>query len=322
MQSLPDDILHLIFLHALPSIITTSYPLDPLTTPPLNFSAVCRSWREVVSSYPNLWSAIRVDAQEPIALHPSVPCFVAKWFNNSKNAELNTYLALFRRSDDSILDELCSLILPQYQRCKKIEIRIHVNGRSLVQDPIRFRCSPSAMFVVAISSFSFQYAAALCLDLTDLTVGSASQPSLRDLYVSPGVDFLFPQPSNTLYLPNLRKLSFHTDPNGKLDDIFNVLSVCRNISTLYIVIEGKSRPTSFPSRNETQIIHLPQLAIFILITYAGTAANLLCRLACPSLRSFISTVEDVCDPSGSMQRYCLPFALELTSPSHRAQTDL
>ncbi len=200
-RMLSDDILHLVFLHALPSIIAISYPLDPLTTPPLNFSAVCRSWRSVVSSSPSLWSTFRMGPQEPthsnsysIDLHPSVPHFVAMWFRNSKDAPLNIHLSLFRFIDDPVCEELLALFPPQYHRCKEIDFYMFINDRSFEQDPIRIRCPPSAVSVRAVCSsprLHHAQAGAVCLDLTDFTTaGSPSQPSLQELSVSSGVKWL------------------------------------------------------------------------------------------------------------------------------------
>ncbi|KAL0575393.1 hypothetical protein V5O48_006586 [Marasmius crinis-equi] len=56
-ESLPPEVLAQIFLHCLP---TNSYPACDVKECPLLLTTVCRSWREVASSTPRLWSSIKI----------------------------------------------------------------------------------------------------------------------------------------------------------------------------------------------------------------------------------------------------------------------
>ncbi|KLO17464.1 hypothetical protein SCHPADRAFT_162766 [Schizopora paradoxa] len=65
-QNLPEDILYAIFLSELPSFFRfflsesgESFNKTD-TVAPLNFSWVCRSWRNVILSRPKLWSEIHI----------------------------------------------------------------------------------------------------------------------------------------------------------------------------------------------------------------------------------------------------------------------
>jgi len=55
------------------------------------------------------------------------------------------------------------------------------------------------------------------------------------------VKWLLPERREGLHLPNLRELSFSTDPNGCLDDTLAILSAYPNILTLAVSTAHKSR---------------------------------------------------------------------------------
>ncbi len=276
-RSLSDDILYLVFIHALPSFITPSAPLDPLTTPPLNFSAVCRSWRTVVLSHPNLWSTINVYSRSleesklaTLTAPPSVPYYVAKWLRNSKaRCWMSTSLS-FEPATTPCTTSSSPWFCPSTAVSGTSQSLS--SPRSVKGDPITLRCSPSA-----ISIFYIQHRTQgtwdspiqnMVLDVSLCTVtGAASQ--LQELNVSSGVKRVLPPSPEALHLPHLRELSFCTDLSESLDDTFGILSACPNISKLWVEMQG----TFSPSNNNTESILLMQLSQLTFTSPDEGAAN-------------------------------------------------
>ncbi len=299
-QTLSDDVLHLIFLHALPSefiLRDIENPKTIWTISPLNVSLVSRSWRAVVSSHPSLWSSIciRDGRYEYLPLSDSICHFLAKWFTFSCSAPLKIFLDLFRSESDQFPSHLIRFVHAERHRWKDIHVEIYSREPS---DPPRARFSISIVprhlpLLTSLtlkftfggeSDFANPLSPPAFIDLSScITIGPGSQ--LRKLCVGPGVGWLLPFPRDALCLQNLQDLKISTDIGADLEDTFHLLSGCPNMSTLNITtLSIAPSPSTLSSLNP---IILPSITHFTLTsTNRITTQRVLGRLSCPSLRTF------------------------------------
>lgn len=281
-QDLLDDILYLIFLRALPfRVVSSGDPIDHRIIPPLNFSAVCRSWRSVVHLQPSLWSSIHIDhsPSEPnIAPHPSVLRFVETWLKKSNPAPLDLSLIDIPAAEDAACGKLFSLILREGHRWRAIDFNI--TGMT-TQPPLTFKFSPSIIsFNLRLRSPSARIPTAI-VDLSAFSTSVACQ--LRELDLFFFTKWVFSR-LDTLRLPNLRSLAVVV-ANGELDNMFRVLSSCPNISRLFIGFPETSQFNSTSRQSET--IALPHLTNFNLNSSdPDSSYSLLAHLSCPLLQCF------------------------------------
>ncbi len=126
-----------------------------------------------------------------IALHPSVSHFIAKWFRNSKSAPLSINLDLHQTGGDPAYNELFSLILSQYRRCREIDFHVYVIGNSNLVSRVQCSSSATHVRVTTTSLTGNSLSVAMRLDLSDCTAaGATSQPLLLELHVGFGVQWL------------------------------------------------------------------------------------------------------------------------------------
>lgn len=125
-QRLSEDILHAVFLSALPSVVDaneSTAPIDLLSIPPLSFSRVCRSWNTLISSSPPLWSSIHINQDPTKPLHPSVIRFVELWFKKSAKAPLDLHFNICQVGDrDRTYSALLNFALLSFERWEKVDI--------------------------------------------------------------------------------------------------------------------------------------------------------------------------------------------------------
>ncbi len=301
-QTLSDDLLYLIFLHALPSEFKFPSNRDDIwTILPLNVSLVCHSWRAAVVSRPSLWSSIYIeDDPNKECLNTNICRFLEKWLLNSLSLPLTLHIHFRRYGRDTVHDQLLATIIPVWHRCNAINIAIHTRSLRFAQpvgNLITLKCPPSLSFLALhLKGRPFTLlnppSSPAIIDLSSCaSVGAASQ--LRVLDVSQGVKWIFPPCKDTLYLPNLRELSLPIKLDENINDVFCMLSACPTLSTLRLSMLAQTpdppEPTPDQNKNKTPapILVLPFLTRLALSPCDQASVNLLLtRLACPSLRTF------------------------------------
>lgn len=249
---LTEDLLHLIFQHALPTVVKEKIPTpsDVRSLPPLNFSQVCRLWRSVVLSYPSLWSYLDIN-YNGLGTHPSVCILLEKWLHRGADAPLNCFLYLFQVYNGSQPIPPLALILKEWHRWNQIHIRVHPNAWSAISsaiDPVTFRCSTSLKSLTLSNDilFASSIEPRAFLDLAFCNTGVASQ--LQVLEVCSNVKWVVP---DRLHLPNLRELKLSTELGCDFDVI---LASCCNIAKLTLFVQNAPQP----SRSRTKAIILPK----------------------------------------------------------------
>jgi len=292
-QTLSDDLLYLIFLHAVPSEFNFPIARDDIwTISPLNFSLVCRSWRATAFSRPSLWSSIRVVVSK--YRQPSSTCrFLEKWLLLSASAPLNIYLDLYITTNDLFFDKLFAFFLAECHRWNEIVICVDSAASPRVGSSISVQCSPFLRSLKlafddrrhATDHSSFP----ALLDLTSCTASITSQ--LRVLNVSSWVKWRFPQAGDALHLPNLLDMSFSATISLDIDNMFCVLSASPNLSSLHVIADTITPPSQI---RRTLAIILPHLTRLTITTGNGnTVQCILSGLSCPILRTFtVDTYSD------------------------------
>lgn len=292
-----DDCLYNIFLYAVqvPFPIETfaGTPLDHRLVPPFNFSAICRTWRSVVASHPDLWSSIDIH-QRTSPFHLSVLRFVKTWVKNSASAWLKISLSLSQREEDPhdpVSDELLSFISLQNERWHSFSLYTDFDIKR-ERGPLTVRCSRS-LISVSLRSPGLP----VVLDLSSaVKFNGTGAAQLKVLNIeSWGMEWAFPKCRDALHLPNLRRLSFNADFSPDLGDSFALLSACPNITWLDIDSRERTSPTL--EAETSHAILLPQLLEFsILSSYEIVSNHFLDSLICPSLKNCDLTSPSIGNP--------------------------
>ncbi len=234
-QSICEDLLYHIFLHALPFFVSGDGSLiNPDTIEPMNFSMVCRSWRAVVQSHPGLWGYIAIFGGTDKSVQAPLHRLLLKWLEYSQTAPLNIFLALYRvnREEDIVSRDIIDTTLSQYFCLEDVEIFIE---EPFTEHPFSLQFAPS--FVSLRLSFDryfrnqspSQFAASL--DFTSCPVSA----KLQELHIRENVRWLLPEhPSPALHFPSLSHLGIYTGINSNIDDFHTVLLACPNLDCLTV----------------------------------------------------------------------------------------
>ncbi|KAH6919180.1 hypothetical protein BKA70DRAFT_1555089 [Coprinopsis sp. MPI-PUGE-AT-0042] len=91
IQSVPDDILHEIFIHSLPDEVTFA-----TSEAPLLLCQICSRWRSLSISYAPLWTSLKlvISERDPAAVPGEEGFFT--WFGRCKDSKIDFFL-IFRR---------------------------------------------------------------------------------------------------------------------------------------------------------------------------------------------------------------------------------
>lgn len=324
---LNDDCLYHIFFHALPfPVPAVGTPLDHRVIPPLNFSAVCHSWRAVVLSYPALWNNIHikhVSGSEQALLHPSFLRFVETWISNSADAPLNVDLSVRGAKDDPVRDSIVGRVLSQSPRWREIAIKLYTNGEALdglVGLPITVRCSPCLISLRLCIGVSRQRAPHIVLDLSACTDANKERSQLSEISITEDLIWRLPNEHHALHLPNLRVLKFCADMRTELRATHRILSASPNLSSLRIFDGSRSVPPSSPLATEIQDeiheITLSDLFDLQVSSFRGDdtanmmSLKLLDRLTSPSLAVFTFHSSQLISPQ-HLRRFASFFSRKL-----------
>ncbi len=299
-QTICKDLLYLIFLHALPcKVHADASRLDITAIEPMNFSMVCRSWRAVVLSFPNLWGHIWITnigftfAPAPASLDH----FLSKWLQYSQTSRLSImYQLRYLYDEEEVLANVIDTTVAQYFRLENVTMDLEN------PEPFTLQMSPTlvsfTLVVVRYPELPLGFSASL--DFTSCAV----MAKLRKLYVSDGVRWILPKrPGQSLRFPILRELDISTSLNGNIDDMHAVLVACPNIEVLTVYARRCLQHDSSTSSTSTHTssiggaIFLPHLTRLD-ITSANRSATMMILgwLMCPSLDTLIvDALEDQSD---------------------------
>ncbi len=234
-QTICEDLLYAIFLHAPPFLVHGDDSLiDVNTVEPMNFSMVCRSWRAVILSRPNLWAHIKImgSFNQPVILYR----FLSKWLQYSQSSPLKIRLHLYMSGQDdegfALVTDIINTIAAEHVRLEDVDVYIDY---PCTEHPFTLQLSPSlASFRVSFHrEGNFR---------NPFKIRSVFRPyflcyqhKLWKLSISNGMRWILPEhPRDALHLPNLSVLDICTDVTGNIEDFHRVLSACPNITTLYV----------------------------------------------------------------------------------------
>ncbi|KLO17447.1 hypothetical protein SCHPADRAFT_936983 [Schizopora paradoxa] len=258
LHAFNEDLLYLVFLRALPSIFNlSSSPDEIFTIVPLNFSLVCRSWRQT--------------------LPPRI--VELKWLAVSSPTPLRISLEFRRRGLHALPIEILDIISPESSRCVDFYAFTHMD---CVLPPARFTYNCSSTLASLILQLWNRDPIDVKIDFTSCIRGIASNLEVLNLHAS--VTMRFPSQEEALSLPKLRELTHTIVTPSQFDDVLCILFASPNIEKIDLTIYGVFRPN--PMVNPRRIL-LPCLtSLTLLSNNRPIIMRFLTLLACPSLRSF------------------------------------
>lgn len=314
LQELCDDLLYRIFLGALPvRVYGDGCPEDITAVEPMNFSMVCRSWRAVVLTHPNLWGRIIIADYPDGPTTPSFNHFLAKWLHYSKTSPLNLTLNLHNQGDesDAVNRAIIDTALAQQSRLQDFYISLEDPS---IQSPftLQFSSTLSSLYLY-LRDFYFNHRGsenpAAFLDFSSCAVST----KLQTLTVRENVRWVLPKhPSPALYLPNLYELEICSDLNNNVDDFKTVLSGCPNVVCLSIRARLRAPSASLNTSSNKPALLPHTTYLFIASENRFATVQLLNALACPSLRKLFVCVSEAEVDDG--QEHCM--SVELLNAHH------
>ncbi|KLO10798.1 hypothetical protein SCHPADRAFT_930337 [Schizopora paradoxa] len=286
-QTLPEDVLYAIFFHALPSkfVLMTIEPSNkPWMVPPLTFSLVCRSWRLLVLSRPNLWSKISFESRIESGKDyrdPRIKPALIQWLSRSSSSPLWIDLEVDGDISGYVPDEILPLFLQECHRWSTVHINVESGVRfARERNPTTFtiRClAPLTFFSAKLVGSRSPVA---CIDLSHNIASNYAH--LEQLSIGVGTTVCLPQIRDALRLPHLRSLYYRTLGRGRtLESLQCILSASPNLEILEI-----ENPPILPILTPGSVL-LPRLRSLSL----GTTASYLDLLSCPFLREFTYDIE-------------------------------
>ncbi|KAJ7076316.1 hypothetical protein B0H15DRAFT_790616 [Mycena belliarum] len=289
---MPRDIWEEIFLHCLPDSpdpdipICNRKPTTPvLLTAPYNLLNVCRAWRIVALSLPNLWTALPVVVHSGRAFPPLDVAF--KWLQRSGDLplELSLYQTNESEGNQEVADDVLALYIQYLARWRDIRLDIAnpTYGRSLQPSPDFY--APLLETFHLTTCWRLTPNEEIMQDLLKMLevapmLSSFSVSRLSDLNVSP---------TTTVAIPwrQLTRLDLGFIPS--VSACLSIMSGCPNLESCNLLVDPQEGPLpALP-------IVLPALTSLELHIRAGELAALLDRAVFPALQSITLYVQDAYD---------------------------
>ncbi|KLO05753.1 hypothetical protein SCHPADRAFT_1002719 [Schizopora paradoxa] len=198
---------------------------------PMNFSLVCRSWRDVVVSHPSLWGRMHILHSTTERIDPLLPRIYSKWLQLSRTALLtiSLYLDFIGSKNNAELGRIIDTTLAQYSRIKDVDIFL---GNLPRKQTFHLPFSPT---IVSLSlKVTGKYLNASPDRQASLDFSSCfSSSELLSLATIEGIRWIFPKnPNQNLHFPNVNDLRFSTDVTGDMSNVYKILSACPNVEHL------------------------------------------------------------------------------------------
>ncbi|KAJ7178371.1 hypothetical protein C8R43DRAFT_455689 [Mycena crocata] len=289
---MPRDIWEEIFLHCLPASSNPDTPIcNRQSTTPVHLSAplillqVCRAWRTVALSLPDLWTSLSVVVHSGRAFPPLN--VASKWLQRSGDLPLELLLCQTNESEGNqdIADDMLALYMRYLTRWRDVRLDIAnpTYGRSL---------QPSAdLHAPLLETFHLT----TCWRLTpneeimqDLLKMLEVAPMLSSFSVSRLSD-LDVAPNNTVAIPwtQLTRLDLGFIPS--VSACLSIMSGCPKLESCNLIVDPQEGPLP------TVAIVLPALTSLELHIRAGELAALLDCAIFPALKNFTLYVQDAYD---------------------------
>ncbi|KAJ7187994.1 hypothetical protein C8R46DRAFT_878455 [Mycena filopes] len=289
---MPRDIWEEIFLHCLPvspepdTPVSHRAPGTPLgLTAPLVLLRVCRAWRTVALSLPDLWTSLSVVVSDGQSFPPLD--VASRWLRRSGDLPLTLSLCQTNESEGNqeYADEMLAVFMRYLTRWRDVRLDIAnpTYGRSLQPS--------SSLQAPLLESFHLT----TCWRLTpneeimqDLLKMLEVAPRLSSFSVSRLSD-LNVSPTSTVAIPWTQLIRLDLGFIPSVSACLSIMSGCPNLESCNLVVDPEEGPLP------TLPIVLPSLTSLELHIRAGELASLLDRAVFPALKSFSLYVQDAYD---------------------------
>ncbi|KAJ6594093.1 hypothetical protein B0H19DRAFT_1246800 [Mycena capillaripes] len=287
---MPRDIWEEIFLHCLPvspdslGCSRKSTPSSHLTAP-LVLLRVCRAWRKVALSLPDLWTSLSVVVHDGRALPPLE--VASSWLRRSGDLPLELVLSQTNEAEanQELADDILALYMRYLARWRDVRLDIAnpTYGRSL---------QPSSHLQVPLLE---TFHLTTCWRLTrneeimqDLLKMLEGAPMLSSFSVSRLSDLNVSE-TTTVAIPwtQLTRLDLGFIPS--VGTCLSIMSGCPNLESCNLIVDPQEGPLP------TIPIVLPALTSLELHIRAGELASLIDCAIFPALKSFALYLQDAYD---------------------------
>jgi hypothetical protein len=294
LSSLPLEILSLIrvWLHVMDSNDTFAYstPEDPyyprrMMVPNKSFPLVCRRFREVELTIPELWTTVNTKmSYERVKLH------IARSGDLPLRVQIRSDIWYHEERARSRHDDVSGLIASHAQRCEWMEIYSERRGNSdLRSDMIAFLSTIDGIHLSKLRRLDIVVPGAATLS----SLRTWSMPQLSELFcASPGALLALP----ILHNLDVLKLTFDYERSYNADDLIDLLSspTGSNLQTLELrTLKNRyGEPPGHPDTQSTSGAVLPMLKSFRLHQHSDrNIHSLLQRIQAPSIETIAVEID-------------------------------
>ncbi|KAJ6496228.1 hypothetical protein C8R45DRAFT_926741 [Mycena sanguinolenta] len=287
---MPCDVWEEIFIHCLPT--SSSLPtadrdrqlMTPMTAP-LFLLQVCRAWRKVALSLPDLWTSLSVVVRNGQAFPPLE--VASGWLQRSGDLPLDLVLYQTNESDGNqeLADEMLALYMRHLRRWREVRLDIAnpTYGRSL--KPSSHLDAPWLETFHLTTCWRMTRNEEITQDLLRMLEGA---PRLSSFSVSRLSDLIVSQ-DTTVAIPWTQLVRLDLGFIPSVGACLSIMSSCPNLESCNLLVDPDQGPLP------TTHIVLPALTSLELHIRAGELAALIDHAVFPALKNFTLYLQDAYD---------------------------
>ncbi|KAF8191058.1 hypothetical protein K438DRAFT_1970799 [Mycena galopus ATCC 62051] len=291
---MPRDVWEEIFMHCLPprfaSPSDTTGRATQFTTPstaPLFLLQVCRAWRKVALSLPDLWTSLSVVVRDGQAFPPLV--VASSWILRSGDLPLDLVLCQTNESDGNqeLADAILALYMRHLPRWREVRLDIANPTYGMSLKPSSHLHAPLLETFHLTTCWRMTRNEEITQDLLRMLEGaprlsSFSVSRLSDLVVSEATSVAIPW-------TQLVRLDLGFIPS--VGACLSIMSSCPNLESCNLIVDPEQAPFPLPAVP----IVLPALTSLELHIRAGELAALIDCAVFPALKNFTMYLQDAYD---------------------------
>ncbi|KAJ3503505.1 hypothetical protein NLJ89_g8400 [Agrocybe chaxingu] len=279
MRHLPTDILREVFIQTLPE----SNAIMKANRCPLLLTRICRFWRDVALSTPNLWTSLQIKVPGkgiPSSTANKIAIGIHEWFSRSGALPLSISLISdhWHKRDDLPHEPITASLIPFSSRWHKLEITSyapHISNLAAVKDvPI----------LESVEIFSIPSDHGFNADIATWTEsGFLAAPALRECLVCGAPVSPIALPSNLARLTSLSLGMGFGVFEGSIVEVFRALKPYLQLTTLRLALPSR-RDTA--NNGNVPVLTFPSLTQLDIHDGGHDLSSLFRTFTAPKLQAF------------------------------------